>query len=317
MAKNNILDNSLEKSDFEKGWSDLSSVSWSNNLYIEIWHALARLSEKKRRHADVVLAHYGLIDDLPMSYQSIAVRQNPLLSKETVRRYLKQIVFDIRKGEREGVLVPRPFERVRALFKESTGENGFFNLKQWLDLELFSDFRKNQMGLLKFLEDAGIAHCKIGSDIYCFSNTENRLHIHQMIKRSRRELSVARTSARLLKYKKIITFLPKDLIKEYKAYSLNQNRNIQRVYEEVLSLFMDKKPWRGFSGFFLDVKNVTYHGKYGDWEEILLYIDKEILDRTFAMAKTLDITPRAFICRALSWYSVAGYLDANVEINDN
>ena len=318
MNKCTRLKTNLKAIQFEKGWSDLSSLSWVNNLYLEIWHALNRLSGKERNYIDIVLSRYGLLDDLPLSFVDIGGNQEISLSKETVRRYLKEAVKQIRAQEKEGFLVPRPYERVRALFKETAQSNqSFIKLNDWMKLKLFADFKNNKDGLLNFLEDAGLTHYTIGKDIYCFSKNENLIHIKQMIRRSRREESASRSMARILKYKKIITFLPPELANEYKDLALSKNVSVQRLYENALGLFIQKAPWKKFSGFFSDVKMVTYHGKYGSWKEVLLYIDKSLLDKSFFVAKSLEITPRAFICRALSWYSLLGHLDVNSEIKDN
>lgn len=300
--------NDKEKPLFEKGWADLSSCPWSNNLYIELWHALNRIPEKDKQYLDYIIAHYGLIDDKPLSFEEIGARQTKPISKETARQKVLNIIKEVKKNEKNGFLIPRPFERIRALFKETVYKTyEFVKLSDWDRVSVLHDFMNNSFGFLKFLNDAGISHYKIGEETYLYSKDQNRSHIHQMIKRARREEIQKRKEIRLRSYKKIITYVPLEIKEIYqKMAGVN---SVQKEYEKVLVSFLQKEPWKKYKGFFEDAKKTTYHGKYGDWVEVLIYVDRSLLDKVFALGKYIDLPPRVVICKALSWYLLENKID--------
>jgi hypothetical protein len=276
-------------------WKESLRLSLLLNLK-EVW------SDKRARSIYFLMKYYGLLGP-GLTLEEIGQQEKKPLTRERVRQLLEEMIKVLRAKEKEtGHRGPNPFEMVKGWYTQQIQLTGatFASLKELMDTPLTLGF-EDEKGVCAFLKDADIKQAIYRNQKYLYVSVEKRKGIIQEIQSFNKKERKAKTEKRAQEMAKTVTYVPYEVKQAIVREQERVGEPLNRMYENILSVFAQKSPWKKHPMFFEKTKSWRFRKDKTDWVQIGLYIKRESYDQAKACSKAAGVSLMSYICRAVAW----------------
>jgi hypothetical protein len=249
--------------------------------------------------------YYGLVAEA-MTLENIGKAQPQNLTRERVRQIIDAVLGKIKDQPLVGY--ESPFTKTKEVFNQTIGDNSFIRIEELLKNNYFSPFKKNVKGLISFLNDCGIRQIAYRKKYYFYHENEQRKNIVQSIQKENKNLRREKTLENMDHKAKTVTYVPDEVRSHLLAYAEKHNLNLNPLYESILNDYMEKKPYVATDYVFSRTKSWKARKGKAQWQQIGIYIDKEIFDtiksNVLIIKKDLkkNVSLMSFICQSFVWH---------------
>ncbi len=280
-------------------------VSAETGLLDELYyHIAAKYKETNARELYFLCLYYG-IQTKSLTLEAIGKSQEQPLTRERVRQIINAGIKGL-KIDKENL-----YKKVGEIVstKIRSCESSFIRMDDLVNDEYFSDFKNNTKGLIAFLNDCGIKQISYRKKYYLYLNSVDRERIILEIQKENKTIRRDKTVEKMQTKAKTVTYVPSAVRHHLIAFSNNNDINLNTLYEEILNTFISDSPFMKDNGFVFE-KTKSWRARKGkaQWEQIGIYIDKDIFEKVRSTLKVMkkelnkNISIMSFICRSFVWH---------------
>ncbi len=260
------------------------------------------LNDNLEREFLFLCMHYGLIDPA-MTLEAIGKAQpKGELTRERVRQIIDSVLH-LLKGNNS------PYEISRSLIAEQIQENGtiFIRIEDLLKKTYFESFKKNVKGLISFLNDCGVKQVAYRKEYYLYLDDTKRQEVIKAIQKENKDIRKNKTILNMSKKAKTVTYVPKETKDFLAAHAKSKSLGLNEAYEHIFKTFIDSNPYSVLAYTFPKTKSWKARKGTAQWEQIGIYIEKDLFEQIKAIVKKLkkdkkSVSFMSFICQSFIWY---------------
>lgn len=262
---------------------------------------LIEISNLPTRTKKFISSYYGIKDDLQHTLESIGEKEDPKLTRERVRQIINHGYNTMSSIEQPSD--SKPFKESKKIFDnllvKATHE--FVSLEQLLTHSYFNGFENQHKGLISFFNDINVKQVVYRNITYLYSQTISKKEIIQKIQDSNKQSRNIKTKQKANNMSKTVTYVPSDIRTKLISISDTDNINLNRLYEKIIGEFIISKSYHNSKDF---PKTQSWKARQGKakWEQIGIYISKDIFDNAKKESSKINVSLMAFICQGFSWY---------------
>lgn len=270
-----------------------------------IKHIAKHHSDSVQRELDFLTLYYGLRNGNDvMTLEAIGKAQEPNLTRERVRQIIDSILSPLKNDSQ----THNPYRDSHFLFGELLGNKKFLRNEQIFEHPYFYPFKKNIKGFIAFMNDCGIRQIAYRKNYYFYPSNFKREEIVDEIQKDNKLTRRIKTLEKMSQKAKTVTYVPND-VREYLLKASEQNNlNLNPLYEEIIKEFVAQKPFLKKNFEFSKTKSWKARKGKAQWQQIGIYIEKEIFDMIKDNVESLKlnlnkrVSLMSFICQAFVWH---------------
>lgn len=267
-----------------------------------------KFPNKNVRDIYFLTLYYGLQGEA-LTLDSIGKLSSPNLTRERVRQIIDDIIDNLKSHDNTTNL-SNPYNETIFLFDKHLNEKTFISFDSLIQIEKFKGFEKNIKGLISFLNDCNIKQISYRKNYYFYNSTLNidKKTIIADIQKENKHIRRNETLNKMSSKSKTVTYVPNDVRDFLLKYSHYKQLNLNYLYENILTKFIDNKPYKNHEFEFTKTQSWKARKGKAEWKQIGIYIDKEIFQEvineiTYIKEKQFkNVSLMSFISQAFTWY---------------
>jgi hypothetical protein len=260
-------------------------------------------NDKNLRELNFLSLYYGL-QGKSLTLEMIGLTQENKLTRERIRQIIDSAVIPFKENNSND----NPFTKSNAIFKEIIGDRTFIRIEELLANEYFAKFKKNIKGLISFLNDCNIRQIAYRNNYYLYLISFNRKSVVTEIQKENKNIRRENTLEKMSKKSKTVTYVPDKVREHLLNFSHMHKINLNPLYENILNDFIAKKPFNDEKFIFSRTKSWKARKGKAQWQQIGIYINKEIFDEVKENLKNIkkdlnkNVSLMSFICQSFVWH---------------
>jgi hypothetical protein len=285
----------------KKGKKIVAPETLTESLYKQIADSY---NEKNARELHFLTLYYG-IQSKAMTLENIGESQETPLTRERVRQIIDGILQVLKNTN---YTYSNPYTQASTIFEDILQDKNFLRLDELLTNHLFFDFKKNTKGLISFLNDCDIRQIAYRKNYYFYPKRFDRKLVINMIQKENKSLRREQTLEKMSLKAKTVTYVPDEVRQHLLDYAQKIHSNLNPLYESILTDFMNSKPYFMTNYVFSRTKSWQARKGKAKWQQIGIYIDREIFDNITHDVKKVknelnkNVSLMSFICQAFVWH---------------
>lgn len=270
-----------------------------NSLICDITGILnkTQISERTKKFINL---YYGLSNKEEYTLELIGEQESPQLTRERVRQIINYGVSSMMDVEQNSPI--KPFKDSKKIFDHllSKKNSNFISLDYLLENEYFKCFVSNKKGAVSFLNDISIKQVVYRENTYLYLSSFNKKDIIQEIQNTNKVIRNDKTKQKASKMSKTVTYVPSEVRVKLSDLATKNNLNLNRQYEQILLNFISNKPYKSNKDF---PKTQSWRARQGraQWEQVGIYISKDVFDKARTEAKKVNVSLMSYICQGFVW----------------
>lgn len=302
-------DNSLlnQSQELLKGKDAVSDIIKSMAI---VYHCKLEENINLQREFLFLCMYYGIIKPA-MTLEAIGKSQGKThawnsLTRERVKQIVDLGVSIIKENFTHN---NSSFNKSHSLVAELLDQKktSFITIDDVLKLKYFQSFCDNTKGLIAFLNDCGVKQIAYRKEYYFYLSTGSRKNIIKEIQKQNKEVRKEQTAANMAKKSKTVTYVPSEIKNYLNQQSESLSMGLNELYELIFVSFIHHNPYEQMAYIFPKTKSWKARQGTAQWEQIGIYMDKELFENVKTIVKKLKKAQRAvslmsFFCQAFTWY---------------
>jgi hypothetical protein len=289
---------------------NVNSNTTNINLFDELAKRIVSTYQKRPtfdRELLFLSTYYGL-SCRALTLEGIGKSQEKALTRERVRQIIYSAFKEVEKlGDNIYLKAEEIFKQ--AIINHKNEENEptlFLRFDEVVLIPEFKSFEKNEKGLIAFLNDCNVKQISYRKKYYFYYHSTDRKLVTQKIQEKNKEIRHIKTLEKMNQKSKTVTYAPQVVRNYLIDVAKNKNLNLNHLYENIMNDFMNKKPYSHEEYVFNKTKSWRARKGKAQWEQIGIYIDKNIFenikDEVKNIKKGKNVSLMNFICQSFIWY---------------
>lgn len=276
----------------------IKSIDNSDTCYKIIITELNNIKDTSTdRDLGFVMMYYG-VESKSYTLEQIGELQNPKLTRERVRQVIQNTLNKFNKNI---------YNEIHSNFAQLCDSNVCIDADLLCKSTYFSEYHKNIKGLSAVLNDCGIKQVAYRKKIYFYSIDTPRTIVIKEIQKTNKEARRKKTLSNMSKKAKTVTYVPTETKTWLKEEAKKNKLNLNPFYENILSDFIDKKPYYGDNFEFSKTKSWKARKGRAEWSQVGIYINRELFNLMRKEIKEIsskngkNVSLMGFISQAFVW----------------
>ncbi len=266
------------------------------------------MTEQNARGVFFMLHYYGIGVDKNLTLESIGEQLGGGLTRERIRQIIDAVLTLAKKRELHSDTKPFSvtWNKFEYFLKEQKNLEPFVLMETLLQDEYFHSFVSNPKGFIAFLNDSNIRQVVYRQESYLYPYQFSRKEIIEKIQKENKKIRRSKTVEKMSHMSKTVTYVPSDIRNSLLAYSERESIALNRLYELILTEFMNTKPFHSALDFGKTQSWKARQGK-AQWSQVGIYISKVIFERVKSESQILtpSVSTMSYICEAFCWFAKA------------